>query len=89
MNLSERCLDAGSHLGDGQTGSVGSENGVRQGRSCQILEQILLQIHALQKDNFHDEVSVRQRPCGQPRSWGSEQLVNRSAVILPFFTRNS
>ena len=66
--------NACSHFGYGQGGGVGSEDGVLRADLVQILEQILLQIHALQ-NNFHDEVSVGSGVAVYRGLEGSKKLI--------------
>ena len=53
---------------------MGSEDGVSGADLVQILQQVLLQIHALQ-NNFHDEVSIGSVLAVNRGLEGSEQLV--------------
>ena len=66
--------NACSHFGYGQGGGVGSEDGVLRADLVQLLEQVLLQVHALQ-NNFHDEVSVGSGVAVYRGLEGSKQLV--------------
>ena len=66
--------NASRHLGNGQGGGIGSEDGVLRADLVQIFEQVLLQVHALQ-NNFHDEVGVGSSVAVYRGLEGSEQLV--------------
>ena len=69
-----RTLDGSRQLGGGQSGGVGSEDRVRRADLIQLLQQVFLEIHALE-DNFHNEVSVGSCLAVQRGLERAEQLV--------------
>ena len=69
-----RTLDGSRQLGGGQSRGVGGKNGVCRADIVQLLEQFLLQVHALE-DNFHHEVSVSSRLAVDGGLETSQQLI--------------